>query len=197
MLAVLYLILCAAFGICFVGLCVPDVRRLYVACSPSAKAITHIPNTLFTVPAGIVTGLMCVPFFNYFVILGLSYVMNSGGLCMKLGILITFAFFIWMILTCLILINRMLSLSSLSWQHSLCSTHTGLTALRSSTVLQHSQTSRPTQLWSLHSARALTSLPSTCISPETESSIISSSISSAACSSIWDSRSTMQLTSLQ
>ena len=106
MLAVLYLILCAAFGICFVGLCVPDVRRLYVACSPSAKAITHIPNTLFTVPAGIVTGLMCVPFFNYFVILGLSYVMNSGGLCMKLGILITFAFFIWMILTCLILINR-------------------------------------------------------------------------------------------
>ena len=106
MLAVLYLILCAAFGICFVGLCVPDVRRLYVACSPSAKAITHIPNTLFTVPAGIVTGLMCVPFFNYFVILGLSYVMNSGSLCMKLGILITFAFFIWMILTCLILINR-------------------------------------------------------------------------------------------
>ena len=106
MLAILYLVLCAAFGICFVGLCVPDVRRLYVACSPSAKAITHIPNTLFTVPAGIVTGLMCVPFFNYFVILGLSYVMNSGDLCMKLGILITFAFFIWMILTCLILINR-------------------------------------------------------------------------------------------
>ena len=106
MLAVLYLVLCAAFGICFVGLCVPDVRRLYVACSPSAKAITHIPNTLFTVPAGIVTGLMCVPFFNYFVILGLSYVLNSGDLCMKLGVLITFAFFIWMILTCLILINR-------------------------------------------------------------------------------------------
>ena len=106
MLAILYLVLCAAFGICFVGLCVPDVRRLYVACSPSAKAITHIPNTLFTVPAGIVTGLMCVPFFNYFVILGLSYIMNSGDLCMKLGILITFAFFIWMILTCIILINR-------------------------------------------------------------------------------------------
>jgi len=49
---------------------------------------------------------MCVPFFNYFVILGLSYIMNSGDLCMKLGILITFAFFIWMILTCIILINR-------------------------------------------------------------------------------------------
>ena len=58
MLAILYLLLCAAFGMCFVGLSVPDVRRLYVACSPSAKAITHIPNTLFTVPAGIVTGIV-------------------------------------------------------------------------------------------------------------------------------------------
>ncbi len=106
MLAILYLILCAVFGICFVGFCVPDVRRLYIACSPAAKAITHIPNTLFTVPAGIVTGMMCVPFFNYYVTLGLTYLFNNGPLCMKLGVLITFAFFIWMILTCLILINR-------------------------------------------------------------------------------------------
>lgn len=106
MLAILYLLLSALFGICFVGLCVPDVRRLYIACSPTAKAIAHIPNTLFTVPAGIVTGMMCVPFFNYYVTLGLTYVLNSGELCMKIGVLITFAFFIWMILTCLILINR-------------------------------------------------------------------------------------------
>lgn len=106
MLAILYLILCAVFGICFVGLCVPDVRRLYIACSPTAKAITHIPNTLFTVPAGIVTGMMCVPFFNYYVTLGLTYLFANGPLCMKLGVLITFAFFIWMILTCIILINR-------------------------------------------------------------------------------------------
>ena len=106
MLAILYLMLCAVFGICFVGLCVPDVRRLYIACSPTAKAITHIPNTLFTVPAGIVTGMMCVPFFNYYVTLGLTYIFNNGPLCMKLGVLITFAFFIWMILTCLVLINR-------------------------------------------------------------------------------------------
>ena len=106
MLAILYLLLSAVFGICFVGLCVPDVRRLYIACSPTAKAIAHIPNTLFTVPAGIVTGMMCVPFFNYYVTLGLTYVLNSGELCMKIGVLITFAFFIWMILTCLILINR-------------------------------------------------------------------------------------------
>ena len=106
MLAVLYLVFCATFGMCFVGLTVPDVRRLYIACSPSAKAIKHIPNTLFTVPAGIVTGMMCVPFFNYFVTLGLSYIIDSGELCKKLGVLITFAFFLWMILTCLILINR-------------------------------------------------------------------------------------------
>lgn len=106
MLGISYLILCAAFGICFVGLTVPDVRRLYVACSSSAKTITHIPNTLFTVPAGIITGMLCVPFFNYYVTLGLSYVIDNGNLCKKLSVLITFAFFIWMILTCLILINR-------------------------------------------------------------------------------------------
>ena len=106
MLGIIYLILCAAFGIAFVGLTVPDVRRLYVACSTSAKAITHIPNTLFTVPAGLITGMMCVPFFNYYVTLGLSYVIENGELCKRLGVLITFAFFLWMILTCLILINR-------------------------------------------------------------------------------------------
>lgn len=106
MLAILYLVLCAAFGMCFVGLSVPDIRRLYVACSPSAKTITHIPNTLFTVPAGIVTGMMCVPFFNYYITLGLSYFIENGELCKKLGVLITVAFFLWMILTCLILINR-------------------------------------------------------------------------------------------
>ena len=106
MLAILYLMLCAAFGMCFVGLTVPDVRRLYVACSSSAKAITHIPNTLFTVPAGIVTGMLCVPFFNYYVTLGLSYIVDSGEVCKKIGVLVTVAFFLWMILTCLILINR-------------------------------------------------------------------------------------------
>ena len=100
MLAILYLLLCAAFGMCFVGLSVPDVRRLYVACSPSAKAITHIPNTLFTVPAGIVTGMLCVPFFNYYVTLGLSSIPSS---------------------------TVSLSLASPSLPHSLCSTHTGST----------------------------------------------------------------------
>ena len=106
MLAILYLVLCAAFGMSFVGLAVPDVRRLYLACSTSAKSITHIPNTLFTVSAGLITGMMCVPFFNYYVTLGLSYIVDNGDLCKRLGVLITFAFFLWMILTCLILINR-------------------------------------------------------------------------------------------
>ena len=44
--------------------------------------------------------------FGIYVTLGLTYLFNNGPLCMKLGVLITFAFFIWMILTCLILINR-------------------------------------------------------------------------------------------
>ena len=106
MLAFLYLCVCAITGMVLVAICVPDVRRLYLACAPSVKAIENIPSTLFVVAAGTVTGLMCVPFVNYYVILGLSYIVASDKLCMKISFMVTAAIFLWLVLTCLILVNR-------------------------------------------------------------------------------------------
>lgn len=106
MLAFLYLCVCAIMGMVLVAICVPDVRRLYLACAPSVKAIENIPSTLFLVAAGTVAGLLCVPFVNYYVILGLSYFVASEKLCMKIGFMVTAAIFLWLILTCLIIVNR-------------------------------------------------------------------------------------------
>ena len=106
MLAFLYLCVCAITGMVLVAICVPDVRRLYLACAPSVKAIENIPSTLFVVAAGTVTGMLCVPFVNYYVILGLSYIVASDKLCMKISFMVTAALFLWLVLTCLILVNK-------------------------------------------------------------------------------------------
>lgn len=106
MLAILYLCVCAITGMVLVAICVPDVRRLYLACAPSVKAIENIPSTLFVVAAGTTAGLMVVPFVNYYVILGLSYFIASDKLCMKISFMVTAALFLWLVLTCLILVNR-------------------------------------------------------------------------------------------
>ena len=106
MLAIVYLIISAIFGIALVNLAVPDVRRLFVAGALNKHTISLIPNTLFTVPAGILVGFMCTGFFNYFCILGLSYAFNDGTLCKRIGMVITFAILIWLTLSCLVLINR-------------------------------------------------------------------------------------------
>ncbi|MCR4774830.1 MAG: hypothetical protein K5869_00485 [Saccharofermentans sp.] len=106
MLAILYLCVCAITGMVLVAICVPDVRRLYLACAPSVKAIENIPSTLFVVAAGTVSGMILVPFVNYYVILGLSYFVASDKLCMKIGFMVTAALFFWLVLTCLITVNR-------------------------------------------------------------------------------------------
>ena len=106
MLALLYILMCAAFGITLMSLLVPDVRRLYLACAPSKKIIDRIPNSLFIVPSGLILGIMCVPFLNYFVTLGLSYIIPNHDLCMKGGIILTFALVIWVVLSGVILIAR-------------------------------------------------------------------------------------------
>ena len=106
MLALLYILMCAAFGITLMTLLVPDVRRLYLACAPSKKIIDRIPNSLFIVPSGLILGIMCVPFLNYFVTLGLSYIIPNHDLCMKGGIILTFALVIWVVLSGVILIAR-------------------------------------------------------------------------------------------
>ena len=106
MLAILYLCVCAITGMVLVAICVPDVRRLYLACAPSVKAIENIPSTLFVVAAGTISGMMLVPFVNYYVILGLTYFVASDKLCMKIGFMVTAALFFWLVLTCLIVFNR-------------------------------------------------------------------------------------------
>lgn len=106
MLAIVYLIISAIFGMTLVNLAVPDVRRLFVACAPSQKAIAFIPNTLFTVPAGILVGITVTGFFNYFCILGLSYFLTGTSICKRIGMIITFAVLLWLTLSNLVLINR-------------------------------------------------------------------------------------------
>lgn len=80
MLAILYLCVCAITGMVLLAIWVPDVRRLYLACAPSVKAIENIPSTLFVVAAGTLSGMILVPFVNYYVILGLSYFVASDKL---------------------------------------------------------------------------------------------------------------------
>ena len=106
MLATVYLIIAAVFGLTLVNLAVPDVRRLFVACAPSKDAIASIPNTLFTVPAGILLGIITTGFINYFSILGLSYVISDHSLCKRSGMIITFTAVLWLSLSNLIIINR-------------------------------------------------------------------------------------------
>ena len=106
MLAIVYLIITAVFGLTLVNLAVPDVRRLFVACAPSKDIVAFIPNTMFTVPAGVLVGVIVTGFVNYFSILGLSYFVNNGALCKRIGMIITFAVLLWLTLTNLIIINK-------------------------------------------------------------------------------------------
>ena len=106
MLAIVYLIITAVFGLTLVNLAVPDVRRLFVACAPSKDIVAFIPNTLFTVPAGVLVGVIVTGFINYYSILGLSYFVDSGALCKRIGMIITFAVLLWLTLTNLIIINK-------------------------------------------------------------------------------------------
>jgi len=91
MLAVLYLALCAVFGISLVCACVPDTARLFTACSTNKNIITKLPPVMFTAPAGITAGILCVPFINYYVTFILSLFVGSDDLAKRAGVLITFS----------------------------------------------------------------------------------------------------------
>lgn len=99
MLAILYLMLCLIYGISLVSLCIPDVRRLYAACSPSKKTVSKIPTYIFTIPAGSVIGMLLVVTFNYYATLALSNFFTNGDFCKRLSVLITFAVFVVLIAT--------------------------------------------------------------------------------------------------
>lgn len=94
MLAILYLLVSAAFGISFVNLCIPDTARFFTACSPSKSVVEKLPPVLFTAPAGIITGLMCMPMFNYYITFLLTFVTDEDDMAKRAGILVTFAVFI-------------------------------------------------------------------------------------------------------
>ena len=94
MLAVLYLAVCAVFGISFVTMCIPDTGRFFTACSPGKSVVGKLPPVLFTAPAGIITGLLCVSMFNYYAIYILNLFINGTDMARRAGLLLTFALFI-------------------------------------------------------------------------------------------------------
>ncbi len=93
MLAVLFLLLCLCFGVSFVTLCIPDMKRLFTACSPSKNIVTKIPPIVFTIPAGMVIGMMLVAIGTYVATFAVSNVVSSPDTCKKLGVLIGFIIF--------------------------------------------------------------------------------------------------------
>lgn len=94
MLAVLFLIIVATFGVSFVKLCVPDTERLFAACSPSKNVTEKIPGMIFVIPTGIITGFMTVTTTLYYVTSLMSKLPIKYDLCKKLSILLTLAVFI-------------------------------------------------------------------------------------------------------
>ena len=94
MLAVLYLILCAVFGVSLVSMCVPDTGRFFTACSPSKSVVSKLPPVLFTAPAGIITGMMVVPMVNYYSVYLMMKAFKDNDTARRASILFTFAVFV-------------------------------------------------------------------------------------------------------
>ncbi|MBR6958845.1 MAG: hypothetical protein IKH76_00025, partial [Clostridiales bacterium] len=94
MLAVLYIAVCTVFGISFVTMCVPDTARFFTACSPGKSVVGKLPPVLFTAPAGIITGILCVSMFNYYAIYILNLLVDGTDMARRTGVLLTFAVFI-------------------------------------------------------------------------------------------------------
>lgn len=66
MFAVLYLLVCLFFGTQFIRFMVPDVRRLFLGIAPNQDISVKVPSILFTLPAGMVIGVMSVTFVTYY-----------------------------------------------------------------------------------------------------------------------------------
>ena len=94
MIAILYLMLCMFFGISLVNLCVPNVARLFAACSPSKNITSKVPACLFVIPAGLITGLVTVTMTEYYLTSLLSKFVANYVLCKKLGVVFTMALFV-------------------------------------------------------------------------------------------------------
>ncbi len=106
MIAIMYLVLCTAFGLSLLQLLLPNTRRLIVACAASKKTAQCVPSAMVTVPCGITIGLITVTFVHYYVTLALAYYINNPVLCKNVSILVVFAIFLWLILTNLIIVAK-------------------------------------------------------------------------------------------
>ena len=93
MLAFLYLIVCAVFGISFVTMCIPDTARFFTACSTNRNVVSKLPPVLFTASAGITVGFLLVPMFNYYAIYILNLFVDGNDMAERAGVLLTFSIF--------------------------------------------------------------------------------------------------------
>ncbi|MBR3057670.1 MAG: hypothetical protein IKG93_06830 [Clostridiales bacterium] len=91
-LAVLYLVFCVAFGVSLVRVLIPDVRGFFRSVSGSSN-LDFLPNAVFTIPAGLVVGLLTTSVFSYYVTLMLAKTSSSSSGLRATGLAITVTVF--------------------------------------------------------------------------------------------------------
>lgn len=89
MLAILFLILCAVWGYELVTTLVPDTRRLFVASATSSRFLSIIPDTLFTIPAGLLVGITTMTVMTYIFCHLSSFVMGGTHHVQSAGLLLS------------------------------------------------------------------------------------------------------------
>lgn len=94
MLAILFVLMIGFFGCSLIRFLIPDVRRLFSACSPSRKVASIIPEQLFVIPAGFITGFLIIGATLYYLTLALSYLIDDISMLKKISILITFLIYV-------------------------------------------------------------------------------------------------------
>ena len=90
MLAVLYLFLTIIFGVSFAYAFI-DTQMIYKKISGAENY--NLPKSLFTIPAGIIIGISCITFFNYYSILLLDLIKRNNQVNYPIGITLTFIIF--------------------------------------------------------------------------------------------------------
>lgn len=94
MLSVLFLILCAVFGVSLIRMLIPDIRRLIVAAAPSKSVAEYIPDVMFTLPAGTITGMMIITAFSYYLTSIESRFLSDRVLVRNTSLAITISLFV-------------------------------------------------------------------------------------------------------
>lgn len=106
MLAILFLLLSGFWGVTLVRFFMPNIRRHLVACVPSKRIMQYIPDYLFTIPTGVIVGLMSSSFVCYYVTLALSFVLDSPTACKNTGVVFTCILLVYLSASCRISISK-------------------------------------------------------------------------------------------